>query len=162
MIVRNLTLADANAFVSVHHRHNKKVQGHKFSIGAVNDTCLVGVAIIGRPVARKLDDGLTAEVTRLCVLEDAPKNVCSFLYRAAWRAWYAMGGERLVTYTLQSESGASLRGAGFKNVAISPKWEEGKGWTTRSNRQWQPVHSEGKIRWQISNLTKEQHDATRT
>ena len=148
--VVNLTLADANAFVTMHHRHNKKVQGHKFSIGCVADNNLIGVAIVGRPVARKLDDGFTAEVTRLCVLDDAPKNACSFLYRRAWRAWAAMGGLRLITYTLESESGSSLRGSGAKQIAISPSWKEGKGWTTRSNRVWQPVHRENKIRWEFS------------
>ena len=151
MTVVPLTLADANAFVTQHHRHNKAVQGHKFSIGAVVDESLVGVAIVGRPVSRHLDDGLTMEVTRLATLDDSPKNVCSFLYRAAWRCWAAMGGQRLITYTLKSESGASLRGADFKNVGISPAWKEGKGWTTRSNRIWQPVHSEGKIRWEVNN-----------
>ena len=149
MKVVNLTLADANAFVTQHHRHNKKVQGHKFSIGAVSKNCLVGVAIVGRPVARKLDDGVTMEVTRLCVIDGSQKGTCSFLYRASWRIWSAMGGERLVTYTLQSESGSSLRGAGFKQIAVSPSWSEGKGWTTRSNRVWQPVHSEGKLRWEV-------------
>ena len=144
-----LTLADANAFVTQHHRHNKKVQGHRFSIGVVFDSFLFGVAIVGRPVARKLDDGITAEVTRLCVLEDAPKNCCSYLYRASWKAWSAMGGQRLITYTLDVESGSSLKGAGFKQVAVSPAWKEGKGWTTRSNRVWQPVHKHGKIRWEI-------------
>ena len=74
MIVCPLTLADANAFVTLHHRHNKKVQGHKFSIGATENNNLVGVAIIGRPVSRHLDDGLTMEVTRLTVLDNAPKN----------------------------------------------------------------------------------------
>ena len=148
--VVNLTLADANAFVVQHHRHNKKVQGHKFSIGAVFCGNLCGVAIVGRPVARKLDDGVTCEVTRLCVLDDAAANCCSFLYRAAWRAWSAMGGQRLITYTLDSESGASLRGAGAREVARSPAWTDGKGWTTRSNRQWQPVHAVGKIRWEIN------------
>ena len=150
MKIRNLTLADANEFVVTHHRHNKKVQGHKFSIGLVHEGCLVGVAIIGRPVSRHMDDGVTAEITRLCVLDDAPKNSCSFLYRAGWRAWSAMGGERIITYTLESESGSSLKGAGAKVVAISPAWKEGKGWTTRTNREWQPVHSESKIRWEIS------------
>lgn len=150
MNLRNLTLADANAFVTAHHRHNKKVQGHKFSIGAVFDGCLVGVAIVGRPVARKLDDGLTAEVTRLCVLDDAPRNCCSFLYRAAWRGWSAIGGERLITYTLDSESGSSLRGAGMRMVGISTKWKEGTGWTTRGNRVWQQCHSVGKVRWEIA------------
>lgn len=156
MQIVNLTLADANAFVDTHHRHNKKVQGHKFSIGAVNNGNLVGVAIVGRPVARKLDDGVTLEVTRLCCIENAPKNVCSFLYRAAWRAWSAMGGKRLITYTLSSESGSSLKGAGAKIVGISPAWKENTGWTTRNNRQWQPVHSEGKVRWEFSVIDKAQ------
>jgi hypothetical protein len=145
-----LSLADANAFVIENHRHNKRVQGHKFSIGATYNGELIGVAISGRPVARKLDDGLTIEVTRLCVIEDAPKNACSFLYRAAWRTASAMGYERLITYTTANESGASLKGAGFKEVARSPAWQEGKGWTTRTNREWQPVHQHGKVRWQIS------------
>jgi hypothetical protein len=156
--VQPLTLADANAFVTEHHRHNKAVQGHKFSIGATVDGQLVGVAITGRPVARKLDDRMTVEVTRLCVLETAPKGCCSFLYRAAWRIAAAMGYQRLITYTTDQESGSSLRGAGFKEVARSPAWAEGKGWTTRSNREWQAVHAAGKIRWQIAALsrTKEQ------
>ena len=149
MKVVNLSLADANAFVKEHHRHSKPVQGHKFSIGALHDGVLVGVAIAGRPIARKLDDGMTLEVTRCCVLDDAPKGCCSFLYRATWRVWAAMGGQRLITYTLDCESGASLKGAGFAEVARSPHWAEGKGWTTRSNRQWQPVHAHGKIRWQL-------------
>lgn len=145
----NLTLADANAFVVAHHRHSKKATGHKFSIGATSDGALVGVAIVGRPVARRLDDGVTCEVLRLCTLPDAPRNVCSFLYRAAWRAWAAMGGQRLVTYLLASEAGHSVRGAGMRQVAVSPAWTPGKGWTTRSNRQWQQVHAEGKVRWEI-------------
>ena len=157
MITVPLTLADANAFVTLHHRHNKKVQGHKFSIGAVEENNLVGIAIIGRPVSRHLDDGLTMEITRLTVLDNAPKNTCSFLYRCAWRIWSAMGGQRIITYTTESETGASLKGAGFKFVAKSPAWKEGTGWTTRSNRVWQPVHSEGKVRWEIEAKLKEKN-----
>ena len=157
MMVIPLTLADANAFVETHHRHNKKVRGHKFSIGATEQDCLVGVAIVGRPVSRHLDDGLTMEVTRLAVLDNAPKNACSFLYRCAWRAWAAMGGQKIITYTIESESGSSLKGAGFKVIAKSPAWKEGAGWTTRANRVWQPVHSEGKIRWAIEVQIKEKN-----
>ena len=144
-----MTLRDSNRFVEIHHRHCKPVVGARFSIGAVIDGCLQGVAIVGRPVSRKLDDGITAEVTRLCVAEPAAPNACSFMYRAAWRVWAAMGGQRLVTYTLPSELGSSLRGAGFQEVARSPAWTEGKGWATRPGRAWQPIHAEGKIRWQI-------------
>jgi hypothetical protein len=66
-----------------------------------------------------------------------------------------MGGQRIITYTTESETGASLKGAGFKVVAKSPSWKEGSGWTTRSNRVWQPVHSEGKIRWEIKSNIEE-------
>ena len=144
-----LSLKDANAFITTHHRHNKKVQGHKFSLGLVEDNCLVGCVVAGRPVARKLDDGLTIEITRLCVNDQSPVNACSYLYRAAWRVASSMGYARLITYTLASESGASLKGAGFLKTQTSPAWEPGKGWTTRQGRAWQPVHSEKKIRWEI-------------
>jgi hypothetical protein len=150
MHIVNLTLKEANAFVQMHHRHSKPVQGHKFSIGvATPDGELIGVAIVGRPVARKLDDGVTAEVTRMCV-RDGHKNLCSKLYRQAWSAWSCLGGHRLVTYTLASESGASLSGAGFVKATTSPAWKSGKGWTTRAGREWQPVHAEGKVRWELA------------
>ena len=59
------------------------------------------------PVSRYLDDGHTLEVNRLCT--DGTKNACSFLYAAAWRAARAMGYRKIVTYILDTESGASLR-----------------------------------------------------
>lgn len=42
-----------------------------------------GVAIAGQPIARKLDDGLTIEVRRLCT--DGTKDACSKLYGACAR-----------------------------------------------------------------------------
>src|SRR5438128_1978674 len=103
-----LTLAAANAFVGAHHRHHRPIQGHKFSLGAGKDGQLVGVAIVGRPVSRMRDDGLTLEVTRLCVLPGT-KNACSFLYGAVARAAFALGYHRIGTYILASEPGTSLR-----------------------------------------------------
>ena len=144
-----MKLNEANQFVDQFHRHNKSVAGAKFSIGVSDGNELVGVVIVGRPIARHLDDGTTAEVTRCCVLEDAPKGSCSFLYAASWRAWKAMGGKKLITYTLQSESGASLKGAGWEIVHES-KGNHGKGWTTRIGREWQPVTGQDKFRWQIT------------
>ena len=150
MKVVPMSLAEANEFVANFHRHNKPVQGAKFSIGASDGQRLIGVAIVGRPVARRLDDGITSEVTRCCVLDDAPKGACSLLYSRAWRAWQAMGGQRLVTYTLQSESGSSLRGAGWKVVGQTEGFAEGKGWTTRPGREWQPVIGQAKFRWEVA------------
>src|SRR4051812_5557777 len=105
-----MSIQDANEFVDQHHRHNKRVLSAKFAIGASDGERLVGVAIIGRPIARLMQDGWTAEVNRVCVLHDAPKGTNSFLYGRAWRIWQQMGGKRMLTYTLTSESGASLRG----------------------------------------------------
>ncbi|WP_371721843.1 XF1762 family protein [Neglectibacter sp. X4] len=60
-----MTLKEANAFVEQKHRHHGPVVGHKFSIGLSNGEEIVGVAIVGRPVARHLDDGWTLEVLLL-------------------------------------------------------------------------------------------------
>ena len=111
-----VTLADANKFIEAHHRHHRPVVGHLFSIGALDDGVLVGVVIVGRPVARLRDDGLTAEVTRLCA--DGTKNVCSFLYGRAARAAFALGYTKIGTYTMPNEGGASLRAAGWKLIGL--------------------------------------------
>lgn len=118
-----VTLAEANAFVAQHHRHHRPVVGHKFSIGCAADGRLVGVAIVGRPVSRHLDNGLTLEVNRLCT--DGTKNACSMLYAAAWRAARAMGYRKIITYTLDTENGASLRAAGWTCAGLAG----GKRWT---------------------------------
>jgi len=109
-----LGFAEAKAFVVGHHRHHQPPQGHKFSIGAMEGDKLVGVVIVGRPVARGFDNGWTAEITRCCT--DGSKNAASMLYAAAWRAARSMGYRRLVTYTLIEEQGTSLRAAGMREV----------------------------------------------
>lgn len=109
-----VSLREANAFVKAHHRHHKPVVGHKFSIGCEVDGRLAGVVIAGRPVSRHLDDGLTLEVTRLCTTGE--RNACSMLYSAAARAAKAMGYRKIVTYTLDTEDGASIRAAGWTCV----------------------------------------------
>lgn len=109
-----VSLQEANAFVEQHHRHHRPVVGHKFSIGATDGEKIVGVAIVGRPVSRYLDDGLTLEVTRCCT--DGTRNACSMLYAAAWRASRAMGYKKLITYILASENGTSIKAAGWKCV----------------------------------------------
>ena len=142
------TLRKANEFVKQFHRHSKTVVGCRFSIAAVDENDkIIGIAIVGRPVARRMDDGLTGEIVRTCT--DGSKNVNSFLYGACARIWKEMGGTRIITYTLSSESGVSLKAAGFKNTSVTKAFKEGKGWTTRKNREWQPkVHSIPKFRWE--------------
>lgn len=107
-------LEEANAFVREHHRHHGPVVGHKFSIGAAIDSAIVGIVIVGRPVSRIRDDGMTLEVARLCT--DGTRNSCSFLYGAARRAAFALGYRRIGTYILSSETGESLSAAGWRNL----------------------------------------------
>jgi hypothetical protein len=121
-------LATAQGFVEMWHRHHAPPVGHKFSLG-VADTAdiLRGVAVVGRPVARFLDDGTALEVTRTAT--DGTRNANSMLYGAAWRAAKALGYRRLITYTQHGETGASLRGAGWRVVAERPARP---GWDTPS------------------------------
>jgi len=144
-----ITLKEARQFVDNFHRHNKAPQGGLFAIGVSDGDRLIGVVIVGRPVARFIDNGETAEVTRCCVLSDAPKGACSFLYARAWNAAKAIGYSKMITYTLQSETGASLRGAGWKVVA-ELKPNNPKLWQSRPGREWQPVVGQSKFRWETA------------
>ena len=121
-----ITLAEANQFVREHHRHHAPVPGAKFCIAANDGEKVVGCAIVGRPVARMLDDGWTLEVNR--VTTDGTRNACSFLYGACRRATFALGFKKLITYTLPEEGGASLRAAGWKCIG-----ERGGGTWNRPN-----------------------------
>jgi hypothetical protein len=142
-----MSIQDANAFVAQFHRHSKPVLSAKFAIGATDGDRLVGVAIIGRPIARLMQDGWTAEVNRVCVLDDAPKGTPSFLYGRAWRIWQQMGGKRMLTYTLASESGASLRGAGWKVMGETTPGQ----WDRASRkRDFNPIYGQQKFRWEAT------------
>jgi hypothetical protein len=126
MTVERVGLDEANAFVAAHHRHHKPVVGHLFSLAAAQGERIVGVAIIGRPVALGRDDGVTAEVTRLAT--DGTKNACSFLYGASARAAFALGFKRIGTYILASEPGTSLSVAGWRQIGEV----RGRSWDTPS------------------------------
>ena len=151
LVLVPLSLREANEFVEQYHRHNGRTtrDGGKYAIGASTGEELVGVVIVGRPLARRLQDGWTAEALRVCTSPDAPKGACSFLYAAAWRAWRAMGGRRMITYTLKSESGASLRGAGWAVVAETTPGDWSRPDINRA-RQWQPIYGQAKFRWEVS------------
>ena len=110
--IRPISYHEAAAFVNANHRHNIAPNGGKFCIAVHDeDGVLHGVAICGRPIARKLDDGLTLEITRVCT--DGAPNACSMLYGASVRVDRAMGYRKVITYTLTSEPGASLKASNF-------------------------------------------------
>lgn len=144
------TLREACEFVASFHRHNKPPRVATFAVGASDGAKLVGVAIVGRPVARLLMDGETLEVLRCCVVDEAPKGAPSALYGACWRAAKALGWSRLITYTLQSESGASLRGAGWRVLAERKARTDAQQWTNRAGREWQAVVGQAKLLWQAA------------
>lgn len=137
-------MAEANAFVEQYHRHSEPVLGARFCVAVADDERVRGVAICGRPVARKMQDGWTLEVNRLAT--DGAENACSMLYAACWRAARAIGYTRLLTYTLESEGGASLRASNWKRVAELPARH---GWDRPSRpRDESDYLSSPRVRWQ--------------
>jgi hypothetical protein len=140
---------EAYAYVLSFHRHNKPPKRVIFCIGASDGAQLVGVAMVGRTKARALDDGGTLEAVRVCVSPEAPKGTCSFLYSKAWKAARALGWSKLITYTLQSEGGESLRGAGWRIVGTLKPRDPG-GWQNRPGREWQEVVGQAKFRWEAA------------
>lgn len=136
------SLKSAQAFVKQWHRHHDPPVGHKFSLSVVDDTGATrGVCIVGRPVARKADNGTTLEVVRLAT--DGCPNACSKLYGAAWRATKALGYTKLITYTLASEPGTSLRAAGW----VLDGHVRGRSWDTPSRRRYDHHPTVAKTRW---------------
>lgn len=131
-------------FIKSHHRHHLPPQGWKFGIGVMDGEKLVGIITIGRPVARALDDGFVLEVTRCCT--DGTKDACSKLYSAAWRAAKAMGYKKLITYTLISEPGTSLKAAGFKTLYEV----KGRDWSCPSRPRDDKHPTCDKLFWEIT------------
>lgn len=144
MNVTPLTLRAAREYVEINHRHHRAPQGGLFAVGAQVDDRIVGCAIVGKPVARMLNDGRTVEITRLCT--DGTRNACSFLYRACVRVANAMGYRKILTYTLPEEGGASLRGAGFALAGAT----RGGSWSRPSRARTDKHPTQQKLRWECS------------
>ena len=134
----------AFAYVAKHHRHHQPPRGSVLCVAVAEGDSVRGVAIVGRPSSRMLDDGWTLEVTRCCT--DGAKNACSMLYAASWRAARALGYRKVITYTLPSEGGASLRGAGWRCIG-----EAGGGSWSRKDRPRVDMHPlQVKMRWDVA------------
>jgi hypothetical protein len=151
MVIVPLHLAQANEYVVSVHRHHGRVVGYKFAVGLkyvspdpAYESGILGAAICGRPVARKLDDGKTLEVLRLATTGAA--NACSMLYGACARIAREMGYERIITYTLESEPGTSLKASNWKLDGTSP----GGSWSVPSRPRTDKHPTEPKKRWVLS------------
>lgn len=140
MTIKPITFQQASEYVNRFHRHHKAPTGGKFSIGLCDGDKLVGVAICGRPVSRILDDGITCEITRVCT--DGTPNACSMLYGACCRIAKEMGYEKIITYILESENGASLKASNF----ICEGKAGGLKWTGKRDTGAEYPH-EMKTRW---------------
>ena len=102
----------AKDWVTATHHHLRAPVGDLYRVGLEVHGRLVAVGIAGRP-CRMLQDGRTAELTRVASAVPVTLNACSRLYGALRRAGQCMGYVRFVTYTLPGEPGTSLRAAGF-------------------------------------------------
>ena len=152
LVVKPITLKQANLYVAQHHRHNIPTNGHKWSIACYDGDRLCGVAIAGQPIARKLDDGETIEVRRVCT--DGTYNACSILYGRCARIAKEFGYRRIITYTLVSEIGTSLKASGWKNCGEAG----GTSWDCKSRPrevyqttlfgEFRKYPDEKKIRWE--------------
>lgn len=149
MKVKPMTLRAARDYVNANHRHHRAPQGGLFAVGCEVEGNVVGCAIVGKPIARFLNDGKTVEITRLCT--DGTRNACSFLYRCCVRIANAMGYRRILTYTLADEGGASLRGAGF---AMTGKTAGGS-WSRKSRQRIDKHPTQEKLRWESNGNTSE-------
>jgi len=144
MEIKPFTLKKANEFLKRYHRHSAPVTGGRFAVMAEFRGKIIGIGIAGRPTSRHLDNGLTAEITRVCT--DGTPNANSFIYGKIKRILQAMGYKKIITYTLTSESGASLRAISAK-IERTSRAEE---WTREHRkRKSQPVYSKKKYRWAI-------------
>ena len=154
MKVFPINLIQANEFVARHHRHHKPVTGCKFCIGVLNNNRVVGVAICGRPVSRYYDNGVTLEINRLCT--DGTRNACSFLYGACARVAKAMGYQKIITYILESENGASLKASNFDFKGRAG----GKMWTgERKHDNGVPQEYKAKYELELCNWTEAEIEA---
>lgn len=145
-----ITVTDARRFVAEHHRHNRPPVSWLFGVGLECGGELIGVAMAGRPVSRHQDDGRTLEITRVCTT-GTTRNVNSRMYAALCRAGRALGYLRVLTYTLESESGSSLRAAGFAPTGEA----RGDNWARRNHERYdttlwgeRTIPEEGRIRWE--------------
>lgn len=145
MTIVPCTISDASEFIAQHHRHHRPPVGGLFAVACANDEGAVcGVAVVGRPVARMSQNGWTAEVTRLAT--DGTKNACSILYAACWRAARALGYRKLITYTLNTEPGTSLKAAGWKCVGEV----RGRSWSCESRPRVDRHPLQGKLKWEAA------------
>lgn len=140
-----ISFEEAKTFIAKHHRHHIPPQGWKFGIAINDGNEIVGVAMVGRPIARRLDDGWTLELTRLCIKPDV-KNGASKLLGAVQRAAFALGYKKVITYTLATEPGTSLIAANWKLIGAN----KGGSWSVPSRPRVDKHPITPKLKWETA------------
>jgi len=145
--VEPITVQRANEYVEIVHRHHgaSPTGFAMFSIAAVDDLSVIrGVATAAIPnAANRLTDGFrTMEVVR--VATDGTPNACSVLYAACARAAKALGFSKIISYILETETGTSLKAAGW----VEEQGEFGNlSWANRPGRTGNNFGPKG--RWML-------------
>ena len=120
--LRGISFAAAQRFIARHHSHCGSPAAWRFGKSVCNGTTLIGVVMVGNPVARLLCGRGTVEVNRLCIRRDVPRalawNAASMLYGWSAREAARRGWSHIVTYTRADENGASLTAAGWTREAV--------------------------------------------
>ena len=158
-----ITLKAAKEFVRRHHRHCQPPAGWRYGAGIANGRELIGVVMVGRPVARMLDSTSVVEVNRLCINPDLAEglqwNACSLGYAWAAREAKRRGFTKIITYTLETESGTSLKAAGWHvehrsagGVWNRPSRERAPSGPTCAKLRWSPSHSPRNIAMSESSM----------
>jgi len=151
LVIRWLPQREARAFVKQHHSHHGPMRGAILCLGAYegDNMRLCAVAALGRPSARMLDRRRdTAEVTRHCT--DRTPNVAAKLYAQCRRVAQALGFDNCITYTLATETGISLKVAGWRqasNADGSPREVGGGSWSRPSRPRVDKAPTELKHLW---------------
>lgn len=149
----------ANDFVAKVHRHHDPPVGDKFRLGAFSNVngeeTLIGVAIVGRPVSRKLEEKHPTwlELTRMATLAGTA-SLNSQLYMAAWRETQKRKNkkgqpyDKLITYISENEPGTSLKAT--QQWYVDYEQSEGGKWGREKRPRADHHPTEPKVRWAIS------------
>jgi hypothetical protein len=134
-------------FIGRHHAHCGIPTAWRFHSAVFNGRTLMGVAIVGNPVARALSGRGILEVNRLCIRRDTPAalrwNAASMLYGWCAREAEHRGYRKIITYTRVDEPGASLDASGWEKEATIC----GRGWHSARRPRSNTNVWINKIRW---------------
>lgn len=152
--------ASAKRFIARHHAHCRVPVTWRFHAGIYNGRTLLGVAVVGNPVAPALNGRGIVEVNRLCVRRDTAAalrwNAASMLYGWCAREAARQGWHKIISYTRADEPGTSLRAAGWKHECRV----RGRGWHSSRRARSNTNSWIDKIRWARDLVPPEQTGRT--